>query len=101
MAIKDSIILPNIPSYATNNAHMFYIVTENLEHRTQLISTLKDNGFHAVFHYISLHSSEFYNKKHDGRSLMNSDKFTDCLIRLPLYFELNNEDVLKIIPNIN
>jgi dTDP-4-amino-4,6-dideoxygalactose transaminase len=100
LATKDSIILPNIPSYATNNAHMFYIVTENLEHRTQLISTLKDNGFHAVFHYISLHSSEFYNKKHDGRSLMNSDKFTDCLIRLPLYFELNNEDVLKIIPNI-
>jgi len=100
LAIKDSIVLPNIPSYATNNAHMFYIVTENLEHRTQLISALKDNGFHAVFHYISLHSSEFYNKKHDGRGLMNSDKFTDCLIRLPLYFELNNEDVLKIIPNI-
>jgi dTDP-4-amino-4,6-dideoxygalactose transaminase len=100
LAIKDSIVLPNIPSYATNNAHMFYIVTENLEHRTQLISTLKDNGFYAVFHYISLHSSEFYNKKHDGRGLMNSDKFTDCLIRLPLYFELNNEDVLKIIPNI-
>lgn len=100
LAIKDSIVLPNIPSYATNNAHMFYIVTKNLEHRTQLISTLKDNGFYAVFHYISLHSSEFYNKKHDGRGLMNSDKFTDCLIRLPLYFELNNEDVLKIIPNI-
>jgi dTDP-4-amino-4,6-dideoxygalactose transaminase len=100
LAIKDSIILPNIPSYATNNAHMFYIVTENLEHRTQLISTLKDNGFHAVFHYISLHSSEFYNKKHDGRNLIHSDKFTDCLIRLPLYFELNNEDVLKLIPNI-
>ncbi|MBY0487410.1 MAG: dTDP-4-amino-4,6-dideoxygalactose transaminase, partial [Flavobacteriaceae bacterium] len=77
-----SIKLPSLPKYATNNGHMFYIVTKDIEHRTKVINTLKENGFHAVFHYISLHSSDYYTSKHDGRSLPHSDKFTDCLLRL-------------------
>jgi dTDP-4-amino-4,6-dideoxygalactose transaminase len=96
-----NIQLPNIPSYATNNAHMFYITARNLEHRTQLINALKEKGFHAVFHYISLHSSEYYQSKHDGRDLVNSDKFTDCLLRLPMFYELSVENVKSIADCIN
>ena len=95
-----SIKLPSLPKYATNNGHMFYIVTKDIEHRTKVINTLKENGFHAVFHYISLHSSDYYTSKHDGRSLPHSDKFTDCLLRLPLFYELNVSDIAAIVASI-
>lgn len=80
--------LPNIPAYATNNAHMFYLVLPNTEQRQALIMALKSKGIHAVFHYLSLHLSPFYKDKHDGRSLPNCDRFADCLVRLPFYYEL-------------
>lgn len=85
--------LPIIPKYSTNNAHMFYLVCNNLDERTKLINHLKNNGIQAVFHYISLHKSPFYLEKHDGRELPNSDRFTDCLVRLPMYYELSTEQV--------
>lgn len=93
---SELITLPTLPQYATNNGHMFYVTAKNVEVRDTLISKLKDKGYHAVFHYISLHSSPYYNDKHDGRVLINSDKFTDCLLRLPLFFELEENDVIKI-----
>ena len=94
---SSSFSLPVVPSYATNNAHMFYIVCKNIELRTTLIEALKKNNYHAVFHYLSLHSSDFYQDKHDGRVLNNSDKFSDCLVRLPMFYELEDNDVLKIV----
>ncbi|MFZ4671732.1 MAG: dTDP-4-amino-4,6-dideoxygalactose transaminase [Flavobacterium sp.] len=96
-----NIQLPKIPPYATNNGHMFYVVLQSIEHRTAFIARLKENGFHAVFHYLSLHASDFYKEKHDGRALPNSDKFSDCLVRLPLFYELENEAIDKIITIIN
>jgi dTDP-4-amino-4,6-dideoxygalactose transaminase len=92
--------LPKIPNYATNNAHMFYLVCNSLEDRTKLIGHLKQNDIHAVFHYLSLHNSEFYKDKHDGRELKNSDKFMGCLVRLPLFYELAQSDVSKICDTV-
>jgi dTDP-4-amino-4,6-dideoxygalactose transaminase len=96
-----NIQLPKIPPYAINNGHMFYMVLQSIEQRTALIARLKENGFHAVFHYLSLHASDFYKERHDGRALPNSDKFSDCLVRLPLFYELENETIDKIITIIN
>ena len=90
-------LLPNIPEYATNNAHMFFLVCHNLEERTTLIKKLKDHGILAVFHYLSLHKSDFYLEKHDGRILPNTDRFTDCLVRLPLFYELPESEIENII----
>ena len=94
------ITLPKQPEYTTNNAHMFYVVLENIEQRSKLILALKEKGFHAVFHYLSLHSSDFYKDKHDDRILDNSDKFTNCLLRLPFYYELDEKDVFILIDEI-
>ena len=94
------ISLPIVPEYSTNNAHMFFLVCENLEQRTALIKHLKDNGVHAVFHYLSLHTSEFYQDKHTGNRLPNSDNFTDTLVRLPLFYELTDEQVDHICMKI-
>jgi dTDP-4-amino-4,6-dideoxygalactose transaminase len=95
-ANNNGVKLPFIPEYATNNAHMFYIVCKDLNQRTQIINTLKENKINAVFHYLSLHSSSFYKSKHDNRELPNSDNYTDCLVRLPMYFELTNEEIETI-----
>ena len=92
-AKQHEISLPELPHYATNNAHMFYLVCKNLEQRTALINHLKENDIWAVFHYISLHKSPFYEEKHDGRVLPETDNFTDCLLRLPLFFELDSKEV--------
>lgn len=88
--------LPDIPDYATNNAHMFYLVCNNLQERTALIKKLKENDILAVFHYLSLHSSEYYKDKHDGRLLPECDRYADCLVRLPMYYELSRNDVERI-----
>lgn len=88
--------LPDIPDYATNNAHMFYLVCNNLQERTALIKKLKDNDILAVFHYLSLHSSEYYENKHDGRELPECDHYADCLVRLPMYYELGENEISVI-----
>lgn len=92
-----NITLPNIPDYATNNAHMYYLVCQSLEQRTELIKKLKENGALAVFHYLSLHTSEYYHDKHDGRVLANTDHFADCLVRLPMFYELTDAEVDEIV----
>ena len=92
---KGIIGLPVVPANATNNAHMYYLVLNSLAQRVELINILKENGIHAVFHYLSLHNSPFYEHKHDGRSLAQTDRYSDCLLRLPMYYELEAQDILN------
>ena len=94
---ENKIKLPYIPDFATNNGHMFYIACNGLEERSKLIAYLKDNGVMAVFHYLSLHKSEFYEKFYKGDELRESDKYTDNLLRLPLYYELDEQSIRKIV----
>ena len=94
---EGKLLRPVLPEYATNNAHMYYVICRNLEERTGLINHLKANDILSVFHYLSLHQSPFYRDKHDGRILPNSDRFSDCLLRLPMYFELTEDDLNRII----
>lgn len=75
---------------------MFYLVCRNLEERTALIKRLKENGVLAVFHYLSLHSSPYYAPKHDGRALPECDRYADCLVRLPMYYGLTEDEVHTI-----
>ncbi len=96
LAEKQCFTLPDIPDYATNNGHMFYLVLPDLAHRTALIKHLKENGVLAVFHYLSLHSSAYYQARHDGRELPQCDRYADCLVRLPLYYDLTLDQVEDI-----
>jgi len=99
--LKDKgVQLPFIPGYATNNAHMFYLVCKTGEQRSSLIEHLKKQEINAVFHYLSLHKSPFYKSKHDGRVLPQSDRYEDCLVRLPFFFELTSKNQSFIIKSI-
>lgn len=101
LADKGYFTLPDIPEYATNNAHMFYIVCRNINERTALISFLKENGIMACFHYLALHKSEYYTKHYTDRpELPNCDRFADCLVRMPMYYELKENEVKYITEKI-
>jgi dTDP-4-amino-4,6-dideoxygalactose transaminase len=85
----------------TNNGHLFAIIMNNIQDRSELIDFMKSKGIMSVFHYQSLHVSEFYFKKHDGRILINSDDYSNTLLRLPLYYEMRKSDINRIISVIN
>ena len=97
------VLLPSLPEYATNNAHMFYMVCKSLEERSALISYLKEKGIGAVFHYLSLHKSDYYIHHHEGviPELPECDRYADCLVRLPMYYELTEEEAKQIVCVIN
>ena len=75
---------------------MFYLVCNSSGQRDGLIEYLKKNGVHAVFHYLSLHKSDYYKKKYTADDLPNADHYSSCLIRIPFFYELNEDDVNKI-----
>ena len=81
---------------------MFYLVCRNLDERTKLIAYLKEQGVGAVFHYLSLHLSDYYREHHVGEipNLSNCDRFADCLVRLPMFFELKDDEVNHVIDSI-
>lgn len=92
--------LPKIPAYASNNAHMFYLICGSLDERSALLAHLKSKQILAVFHYLSLHNSRFYSGQHDGRALPWADYYTDRLVRLPLYYELDESKQNRVIQEI-
>lgn len=96
----DGVRLPYIPDFATNNAHMFYIILSDAKLREDLMNYLKEKGIMGVFHYQSLHKSKYFENKHDGRDLPFTDQYTDCLLRLPLFYDLTKEEQDYILDQI-
>jgi dTDP-4-amino-4,6-dideoxygalactose transaminase len=96
LEVAGRIQLPRIPSYAQHNAHIFFVVCASREERTALIEWLRTEGIEAVFHYQALHASPYYRSRHDGRPLPEADRYSDCLLRLPLYFDLTPADVGRV-----
>jgi len=92
-SITDKVQLPIIPDYASNNAHIFYLVCKSENERNLLINHLKKNSIQAVFHYQSLHNSPYYLNKHNAPDLPQADRYSKCLLRLPLYFDLSLKEV--------
>ncbi|MEG0890841.1 MAG: dTDP-4-amino-4,6-dideoxygalactose transaminase [Bacteroidales bacterium] len=88
---------PKIPDYATNNGHMFYCLCRNLEERTKLILHLKQNGISAVFHYLCLHESSYYASMCKGLFLSEAKRYDECLVRLPFFYDMTDDDVNEVI----
>lgn len=102
LADKGFFTLPDIPEYATNNAHMFYIVCRSLDERSALIQYLKEHEILSVFHYLSLHKSDYYlNHYTDRPELLNCDRYVDCLVRMPMFYELTDQEVCTIVKSIH
>lgn len=101
LAEKGLIQLPCVLEDCQCNGHMFYILTGTLEERANLISYLQKNGVMAVFHYVPLHSSPGgmkYGRVSGGMEV--TQRAGDCLLRLPLYYEMTNADCRLITESI-
>lgn len=97
---KKTIKLPHIHVYATNNAHLFYILCKNENEWSDLLTYLKENGIWAIFHYLPLHKSPYYKDKHDKRDLPMSEFYSTHLIRLPFYYDLSSDEVSYVCNKI-
>lgn len=94
----EQIILPRIPDYAVNNGHAFFIICRSLDERSALIAWLKERGISSVFHYLSLHKSVYSQKcGWDKAELPEADKYTDRLLRLPMFKELTHDEVDRVV----
>ena len=101
LAEAGKIDLPVVPEGCTHNAHMFYIKCRDIEERTALTSHLKANDIAAVFHYIPLHTAPAgaeYGRFH-GEDIYTT-KESERLLRLPMYYGLTREDILKVCDTI-
>lgn len=86
--------LPYIPDECEHNAHMFYIKLKDIDERTRLIAKLKNNDICAVFHYIPLHSAPAGRRfgRFNGKDIYTTRE-SERLLRLPMYYGLQSEDV--------
>jgi dTDP-4-amino-4,6-dideoxygalactose transaminase len=91
--------LPKIPESSSNNGHIFYLVCNTGKERNGLLEFLKDKGIGAVFHYQALHQSKMMAGT-SHRELPEAERYTDCLLRLPLYFELSEGDQNFVIESV-
>jgi dTDP-4-amino-4,6-dideoxygalactose transaminase len=92
--------LPFIPEHCVQNGHMFYIQTSSFGERSELIKFLADNGIYAIFHYVPLHKAPYWKGKYDGLRLENTEKISQTLLRLPMYYELKDEEIVYICTKI-
>lgn len=100
-AKKNDIRLPQIPNYASNNGHIFYLVCRNLDQRTDLLDYLKQHQISATFHYVSLHKSSYYLLNNEEKELPEADSLTDKLVRLPLFYELDAALIIGTLLNFS
>ncbi len=97
LAVDRRIGVPYSPLHCTTNHHMFYILAADLEERTALIAHLREAGILAVFHYVPLHSSPFAQSIGVTQgNLPITDQVSSRLVRLPMYYDLSDDDVDRI-----
>jgi len=100
-ALEHGVQLPVIPKDCEQPYHMYYLLLPSLEIRQKLIAHLKAQGIMAVFHYLPLHLSEMGRKLggQPGECPVTED-ISDRLLRLPLFANLTNEDMARIVDSI-
>lgn len=80
-----------------SNGHMFYILLGSLATRSTLIAYLKLQSIHPVFHYVPLHSAPAGRKYgRVGSSMRQTDALSECLLRLPLYYEMSEDEITRV-----
>lgn len=95
---EKGIIRPSFPSECEPNAHIYYLRCPDLASRMQYIDFMKSNGILCVFHYIPLHSSvagQKYGRTNGDMAVTN--KVSDTLVRLPMYYNLSEDAQTKVI----
>ncbi len=98
LADEGKLELPVIPDECRGNGHIFYIKVKDIDERTELISCLKEHGINSLFHYVPLHSSIAGRKygRFCGEDVYTT-KESNRLMRLPLYYNLEEKDIAYVV----
>ena len=93
--------LPTVPEDCDQSYHMFYLMLPSLEIRKLLMDHLRERGVVTVFHYQPLHLSE-YGRRFGGKQgdCPVTEMAADCLLRLPLYYDLTEHDLDQVIAGL-
>jgi dTDP-4-amino-4,6-dideoxygalactose transaminase len=95
---KGLLRLPRTPANCTSNYHMFYILLPDQQTRNDLMASFKQNGILAVFHYIPLHTSPIGRRfGYREGDLPITEELSGRLLRLPFYYEMTEEEQLRVI----
>lgn len=101
---KNKLRRPILPAGCSHNAHMYYLLLPDLEHRSHFIACLKKAGIGTVFHYVPLHTSPFGQKAARSHGdMINTSALSDRLVRLPLWLGLEDyqaEVIQHVMSNI-
>ncbi|MCE2934965.1 MAG: dTDP-4-amino-4,6-dideoxygalactose transaminase [Cyclobacteriaceae bacterium] len=97
LAKQGCFTLSALPEYATNNAHLFYILMNSADSRDRALDYFKAHNVQAIFHYLPLHSSPFFRTRFQGPELVNANRYASQLIRLPLFTEMTTEQVERVV----
>ena len=98
LAAEGKVEQPYVPQECEHNAHMYYLKVKDMKVRTRLLAYLRENGICSVFHYVPLHSAPAGQKfgRFAGEDVYTT-KESERLLRLPMFYNLDMEDVKKIV----
>jgi dTDP-4-amino-4,6-dideoxygalactose transaminase len=98
----NEIQLPFVPNYCEQAFHMFYMLMPSNQVRTEFIKYLAKNNISSVFHYLPLDSSSMGAsiRLDDQADCTISKEVSQCIVRLPLFFDLNLNDQEKVISTV-
>ncbi len=91
----------SLKNTSKSNYSSFYLLARSRDERPALIKHLKDNGVSSQFHYVNLHSSPMGKLINKNSSLPVSESVADRVVRLPIYPDLKEEEVSKVISSVN
>lgn len=91
---------PNVPAYASHNAHIFFILCKSIAERSALIEHLANKGIKALFHYLPLHLSPYYHNKYHGSPLPHCVRYADTLLRIPLFHGITRVEQDAVVQGI-
>ncbi len=81
------------------NYHEFYVLLNSREEREALSTYLFRQGIETMFHYIPLHNSKM-GLSFNTNNILNAITVSDCLLRLPLHTEIDEQEVHHISETI-
>jgi len=100
-ALKNNVKQPFVPDNCEQPYHVYYLLLPGLEQRQKFINQLNEKGILAVFHYLPLHLSkmgqQFGGKEGDCPV---TESISDRLVRLPLFYNLNFDELEYIVDTI-
>lgn len=102
LAAEGKVEQPYVPQDCEHNAHMYYLKVKDMKVRTRLLAYLRENGICSVFHYVPLHSAPAGQKfgRFAGEDVYTT-KESERLLRLPMFYNLDMEDVKRIVDVIH